>query len=445
MTIYVTKIALEKLNFNFKTLHPSNITKKDKNLLLWLNLYIQEKFSGYHGNLASKIYMAITVNFSLTCPYGNILKYEPKYHYFICKLTCSCTKDKKKKTNLEKYGTEYPIQNTLIKEKRDRNFIQKYGVKSPQQIKSIKEKTKNTMFERYGNYSMQTDDAIEKFKEFYADPNKVKELSKRINETKQNKYGTINLREVKSINEKIESTNLKRYGHKSPLGVKEIQNKVKETLKEKYGVTNTGACSEIRKKQVKTYKMNYMEKYGVIHPSHLHIESDKLKILNDKELFTQYLITMGRKNMAKFLGVCMNVICVRHRQFALNILKTGKSSAEQEISDFLDKHNIEHVRNSRDIIPPRELDIYLPQYKIAIEYNGDYWHANPEKYTNESLILFSNIGLVRAEKIWEKDAQKQMLCENKGIKLLVVWENNWEKNNEETCKKLLNSIHEHVL
>ena len=29
----------------------------------------------------------------------------------------------------------------------------------------------------------------------------------------------------------------------------------------------------------------------------------------------------------------------------------------------------------RDIIPPYELDIYIPDKKIAIEYDGLHWHS----------------------------------------------------------------------
>ena len=35
----------------------------------------------------------------------------------------------------------------------------------------------------------------------------------------------------------------------------------------------------------------------------------------------------------------------------------------------------EIVENCRNIIKPYELDIYIPKKKIAIEYNGIYWHS----------------------------------------------------------------------
>ena len=29
------------------------------------------------------------------------------------------------------------------------------------------------------------------------------------------------------------------------------------------------------------------------------------------------------------------------------------------------------------------IDVFIPVKNIAIEYNGDYWHCNPEKYSSE--------------------------------------------------------------
>ena len=51
------------------------------------------------------------------------------------------------------------------------------------------------------------------------------------------------------------------------------------------------------------------------------------------------------------------------------------SYAEQEIADYISTfYSGDIVRNSRSIIHPLELDLYYPEKKIAIEFNGDYWH-----------------------------------------------------------------------
>lgn len=52
------------------------------------------------------------------------------------------------------------------------------------------------------------------------------------------------------------------------------------------------------------------------------------------------------------------------------------SRAEDEICDFLKENNINFIQRCRDVISPYEIDIYLPDYKIGIEYNGLYWHSS---------------------------------------------------------------------
>lgn len=77
------------------------------------------------------------------------------------------------------------------------------------------------------------------------------------------------------------------------------------------------------------------------------------------------------------------------------------SSAEVELQEWLSsKINIE--TNNREIIPPKELDIYIPDLKIAIEFNGLYYHS---------------------EKFKPKDFHKEktLLCLEKGIQLIHVW------------------------
>ena len=56
------------------------------------------------------------------------------------------------------------------------------------------------------------------------------------------------------------------------------------------------------------------------------------------------------------------------------------SRYEDEIANFISTfYSGTLIRNSRDIISPLELDLYYPEKKIAIEFNGDYWHSDKFK------------------------------------------------------------------
>lgn len=82
-----------------------------------------------------------------------------------------------------------------------------------------------------------------------------------------------------------------------------------------------------------------------------------------------------------------------------------QSKAEDELINFISITNI--IKNSRNIIRPKELDIFLPDYNLAIEYCGLYWHT--EKF--------------KKDKYYHKN--KMDACNKKGIQLLTIFEDEW--------------------
>ena len=83
----------------------------------------------------------------------------------------------------------------------------------------------------------------------------------------------------------------------------------------------------------------------------------------------------------------------------------GTSKAEKDIVEFIrtiaPDENI--VENDRIMLNPRELDIYIPERKLAFEYDGLHWHCDKD-------------GDVK------KHLRKTLDCEDKGIHLV---ENEW--------------------
>lgn len=81
-------------------------------------------------------------------------------------------------------------------------------------------------------------------------------------------------------------------------------------------------------------------------------------------------------------------------------------------------------------------DAILPNKKIIIEYNGDFWHANPEKY-NANDVIHHNI---TAKEIWEKDKIKKDAYIDMGYILLTVWQKDFLKNKDEYIQQLIQKI-----
>ena len=100
------------------------------------------------------------------------------------------------------------------------------------------------------------------------------------------------------------------------------------------------------------------------------------------------------------------------------ISKMSSSSLEKEIADYISTfYSGELIRNSRSVIHPFELDLYYPEKKIAIEFNGDYFHDEnhkPHNYHYDKYILCKENGIILVsifETYWQtiKDAIKSYL------------------------------------
>ena len=79
--------------------------------------------------------------------YINMIKSK---NTFCRKCSYILSKEKTKKTCLEKYGVDNPLQNEEIKEKIKNTCKEKYGVDNPLKNKEVRNKIKNTMIEKYG-------------------------------------------------------------------------------------------------------------------------------------------------------------------------------------------------------------------------------------------------------------------------------------------------------
>ncbi|AFR52383.1 homing endonuclease [Campylobacter phage CP30A] len=85
------------------------------------------------------------------------------------------------------------------------------------------------------------------------------------------------------------------------------------------------------------------------------------------------------------------------------------SSFEKEVKNILPKNVIV---NNRTVLDGKELDFYLPEYNLAIECNGDYWHSK-QMGKDKSYHL-----------------EKSLKCINKGIYLIHIFESKWRSNKQ---------------
>ena len=100
-------------------------------------------------------------------------------------------------------------------------------------------------------------------------------------------------------------------------------------------------------------------------------------------------------------------------------LKYNKS--ENELKDFIKLLGIDIIENSRNIISPLELDIFIPSKKLAIEYNGLHWHS--ELYKDDNYHL-----------------NKTQECEKQGIQVIHIFEDEWLDKKDIVKSRLMNIL-----
>lgn len=66
-------------------------------------------------------------------------------------------------------------------------------------------------------------------------------------------------------------------------------------------------------------------------------------------------------------------------------------------------------------------DVYIPSKNMIIEFQGDYWHGNPNKYSNDELSEYQ-------KKKVTKDNELREYCSKNGINLIEIWESDYDKD-----------------
>lgn len=98
----------------------------------------------------------------------------------------------------------------------------------------------------------------------------------------------------------------------------------------------------------------------------------------------------------------------------------GSSYLEKQIADFLSQFTAIE-RNNRNKISPKEIDIYLPNQNLAIEFDGLYWHCE----------IFKEA---------DYHTKKKQLAEKNGVHLIHIFEDEWVNSPEIVKSRLLSLI-----
>lgn len=193
-----------------------------------------------------------------------------------------------------------------------------------------------------------------------------------------------------------------------------VKDKIKTTCQEKYGVDRY-----------------FGEKpAGVLGEHYLQKHLKNLDDVNNHEVMTE-LSEKSWTEVAEHFGLTQSSHSSAHKfmqKYGYPIKAvSGFSHVEIEVKDYIKSLGFDPV-STRQIIKPYELDIYISEKNLAIEFNGLYWHSSGSKETDKEKSKYH--------------LMKTDMCESKGIQLLHIFENEW---NDPVKREIWKSVIRHKL
>lgn len=346
----------DKWFFNLQKLYNLDITPK----LVYLSSYKQGLFS-YTPAVCKNCGKILSITQALN---------RRSYCSWKCANSSEESIKKVKKTLLKHYGVDSPIKSSIIREQIRETSLERYGVDHPAKSIEVKNKMQATCLKKYG----------------------VK-----------NAFASIEIRQ------KIKETVLKRYNVDNVVKSDTIQQKIKATCIKKYGVDHASKSKVTREKTRKTLRKKFANLYAS------YLSTRNIECLSSKDEYLNLDPLVFKCNSCGTIWIYTStnaslgdVICPH-----CDSLKSykGRSRLEDNIFKYISSiYSGRILKDTRKVISPYELDIYLPELKLAFEINGSFWHSE-------------NNG---TDKNYQFNKSKR--CINNGIQLFHIYEYDWLTN-----------------
>ena len=323
--------------------------------------------------------------------YKNYQKYGYEDGSYFCK------KCKTRLNNLKNYGVVSTLQRKDVVQKIKQTNLERYGVENVSQNKEIQQRKIQTNLEKYGvEWGLSNE-----------------EIRQKAQQTIKEEYGVENVSQNSEIKKKKEETCLNNHGVKYITQSEKYQKELHQKNLEKYGVPHfflTEECQRFKQeKQIELLKTKFGDLWLGINDTNFHLKCDQGKdhdfIIDSRNLHQRHF-----RYKVPLCTIC-NPIGV-----------SFQSEREKELLKFITTHyDSEIINNSKKVIPPLELDIYLPELKLAFEFNGLWWHN--ELYKDK-----------------KHHYNKTEVCEDQGIHLIHIYEDDWLYKREIIESRILNLL-----
>lgn len=257
-----------------------------------------------------------------------------------------------------------------------------------------------------------------------------------------NKYNTDN----KTILFLIDYFNLKKRSLKESSNLISTK-KYKETCIKKYGCDNVSKSEIIKDKKRKTFITNYgvdnifkeqkfKEWIKENNFAWMYEESNKKRSKKQSESINYFWDNITDERKYEIIKIKTEAsrkywddLSDEDRISRIQKYSTYSSKLESRISEILINNNISYT--SQFFINKNSYDFRFSNTKIILEIQGDFWHGNPNKYKDGTLLNMPGKGKISVNDLWKKDEEKRKNALKQGYIVEYLWESDMVKMSDD--------------
>lgn len=209
-----------------------------------------------------------------------------------------------------------------------------------------------------------------------------------------------------------------------------------ENFKRRHGVEEgEKKWEQYKHRQAYTETLEYcIEKYGKLEGYKKYQDRCKKKIVSLKTMQKKYGEEEGRKKYESCINKRLETLSKspgfskKATYFFEELIKMLPEELNKEIKYSGNREQHFSVESKFYVV-----DFYIPSIRLIIEFFGDYWHANPQIYSEHDIMFEGK----EAKEIWKRDKKRIDNLKTTGNDVLVVWEQNVTES--------INNIHKEII
>jgi endogenous inhibitor of DNA gyrase (YacG/DUF329 family) len=207
----------------------------------------------------------------------------------------------------------------------------------------------------------------------------------------------------------------------------ELKLAVEQTMLIKHGVKHFSQCTQTKENR----KATTVARYGVTNNFWANkvpgdVSTQQFLKLNpnatNPKVITLINDGLTQREIGNSLGVSQpRISSLLHHLGVQTSTLSKTSSTQRQVCAFLRGLGVQVEENVK-LIPPYDVDLWLPTLKIAVEVNGVFWHSE------------------LAGKDRHYHTNKTSLCENIGVQLIHIFDTEWIRKPEVVQSRLASLI-----